>query len=252
VTIGYKVKLQDFEGPLDLLLFLIRENEVDIYNIPIVEITAQYLATMDQIETVDLELAGDFILMSATLLQIKARMLLPREDGLPEELEDPRQELVQRLLEYRRFREISEGLRGLEEACSGCERRKFFDLGRVDPETRDESLLDVELYDLALIYAELAAREPLQEGHRIELFPYTVEDQVRSIRRWLKRRSSFRLQQIYAEAEDRNLVVVSFLAALDLARQQEILLRQAGHLCGIWVFDPSLMDSWLALMRDSA
>ena len=249
---AYKVMLQDFEGPLDLLLFLIRENEIDIYDIPIVAITRQYLQYMEQIDEVDLDLAGDFILMSATLLQIKARMLLPREQQQEEESEDPRRELVERLLEYRQFREISERLQDLEHEMRGIHPRRYFNLDWVEPETRDESLQDVSLFDLACCFAEMQERPRGVVTHDVELFRFTVEDQIRSIRDRLREQACFPLGRVIDDPEDRNLMVVSFLAVLDLARHQEVIARQHNPRSEIWLFDPRQLDDWLRMLRESA
>src|SRR3989338_1388926 len=112
----YQVKLQVFEGPLDLLLYLIRKNEVDIYNIPVATITQQYLEYLNMMQLLDLNVAGEFLVMAATLMQIKSRLLLPQEQRPPEEAEeeDPREELVRRLLEYQRVKEVARHLAALE------------------------------------------------------------------------------------------------------------------------------------------
>ena len=110
----YRVQLDEFEGPLDLLLFLIKKNEVEIYDIPIAEITKQYLEYVALLEIMDLENAGEFVLMAATLIRIKAQMLLPKPELEDEEVEDPREELVQRLLEYQRYKEVAGNLSDFE------------------------------------------------------------------------------------------------------------------------------------------
>jgi segregation and condensation protein A len=110
----YEIQLENFEGPLDLLLHLIKKNEMDVYDIPMAEITKQYLDILDTMKTLNLDVAGEFLLMAATLLHIKSKMLLPKivEDELEEEEEDPRAELVRRLLEYQKYKEVSLTLRG--------------------------------------------------------------------------------------------------------------------------------------------
>jgi len=122
---AYRVKLQNFEGPLDLLLFLIKKNEVDIYDIPIADITSQYLEYVEIIKLLDLESAGEFILLAATLIRIKAKMLLPRpQSDEEEEIIDPRMELVTRLLEYKKFKELAFKMSEIEE-----EQSKFLPAG---------------------------------------------------------------------------------------------------------------------------
>jgi segregation and condensation protein A len=245
-----RFQLKDFEGPLDLLLFLIREHELDIRDIPIVEVTRQYLSWMDQIDDVDLEAAGDYILMSATLLQIKARMLLPRSEEEGEPVEDPRHELVQRLLEYRQFREVSQWLAQHEPAGRDCWPRRWFDLSRIDPEVQDDSLREVDLYDLAGCYAELVRRPPRRVRHDVELFRFSIEDQVRAIREHGELGRGLPLRRLLGEEPDRELLVVSLLAVLDMARSREVLARQAAPERDIWLFDPQRVEDWLLQMRD--
>ncbi|MFC1565241.1 segregation and condensation protein A, partial [candidate division KSB1 bacterium] len=135
---SYQIKLNVFEGPYDLLLFLIRKGEVDIYDIPIAKITKEYLEYIEFIKTLDLEIAGEFIVMAATLMRIKAKMLLPVYIEEDEEIEDPRYELVQNLLEYQRIKDASMSLQGLE-----SERRHYFPRGK-EIEIKGD---DVEYFD---------------------------------------------------------------------------------------------------------
>jgi len=249
---GMRFQLKDFEGPLDLLLFLISENELDIWNIPIVAITRQYMDWMNDIGQVDLDTAGDYILMSATLLQIKARLLLPQE-GLEEiEAEDPRKELALRLLDYQRLRELSRNLGEQEARGRALWPRRWSTLDVVEPGTRDESLQAVTLFDLASCYAALVARPPRRTHHEVELFPFTVDDQVRRIRDRLGQHPLMPLSSLHEERMDRPMSVISFLAVLDLMRRQEISARQTRASGEIWIFDPRRRLEWLRDLRDLA
>jgi segregation and condensation protein A len=250
VKVGYKVKLKDFEGPLDLLLFLIRESEIDIWDIPIVEVTSQYQTWMEDLETIDLELAGDFLLMSATLLQIKARMLLPQEEKVDGEQVDPREQLVERLLEYRQFREVAEHLKDRESRFSDTYRRRFFDLSWVDPEIRDETLEDVDIFSIAQAWMEISVRPKRTTRHEVDLFQFTVDDQIRSIRSRIETEAAFPMRRLLNDDDDKHLLVVSFLAVLDLAKRKEILARQADPRQDVWIFNPSRMKDWLKELRD--
>lgn len=247
---GIRFRLKDFEGPLDLLLFLVSENELDIWDIPIVSITRQYQVWMNEIGEVDLDTAGDYILMSATLLSIKARLLLPQEESPPGELEDPRRELALRLLDYQRLRELSQSLAGLEEEGRDLWPRRFSRLGEVEPGSRDDSLRAVTLYDLARCYAELMARPPRPRHHEVELFPFTVEDQVRRIRDQLAGRSLMPLSKLHEEPMDRPMNVISLLAVLDMVRTRELAARQTRGGGEIWLFDPARSQDWLGQLRD--
>ena len=160
----YGIRLEVFEGPLDLLLYLIRKNEVDIYDIPVAVITAQYLSYLGQAKMLDLERAGDFILMAATLMRIKSQMLLPRlvEPGEAEG-EDPRQELVNRLLEYQQFKEIAEWL-----GEQGLEYRDIFPSNvAASPDDSAESVHPVSLFDLLSAYKHILDHLPDAVIHRM-------------------------------------------------------------------------------------
>lgn len=249
---GMRFRLKDFEGPLDLLLFLLSENELEIWDIPIVSITRQYQEWMNGIDEVDLDTAGDYILMSATLLQIKAHLLLPGEGGEDLEVEDPRQDLALRLLDYQRLRELSQALGRLEEAGHAIWRRRWPDLDMVEPGARDDTLKEVSLFDLACCYAELVARPARPRHHEIELFPFTVEDQVLRIRDQVERRAILPLSGLQGDKMDRPLVVISFLAVLDLMRRREISARQTRTEGDIWIFHPERRLEWLRDLRDMA
>jgi segregation and condensation protein A len=249
---GMRFRLRDFEGPLDLLLFLVSENELDIWNIPIVSITRQYQEWMNEIGEVDLDTAGDYILMSATLLSIKARLLLPQESTPVDDVEDPRRELALRLLDYQRLRELSQSLATLEAEGRELWPRRFVHLGDVVPGTRDDSLRSVSLYDLARCYAELVARPPRPTHHEVELFPFTVEDQVRRIRDRLSREALMPLSKLHEEPMDRPMNVISLLAVLDMVRNQELSARQTWGGGEIWLIDPARARDWLGQLRDLA
>ncbi|MCA9782962.1 MAG: segregation/condensation protein A [Calditrichaeota bacterium] len=248
----YRVSLQDFEGPLDLLLFLIRENEITIYDIPVVEITRQYQTWMGDLDQLDLDSAGDFILMSATLMQIKARMLLPREASEEEENEDPRKELVQKLLEYQQFKEVSEFLKECETENLDVFRHRFVDTSWVDPDVRDETLSQVGLFDLGLALLDLLDNPPGVTVHEVSMHHATIEEQTRAIRQELTRVPCFPLRRLFEGSADRTEVVVSFLAVLDMVRNTEITARQRHSATDLWIFDPERMENWLRKLRETA
>jgi len=178
---SYKVRLENFEGPLDLLLHLIRQQEVDIYDIPIAEVTKQYLEYVDLMRELDLEVAGEFILMAATLIQIKVRMLLPREGPDEEgEEEDPRAELVRQLLDYQRFKEVSEDLGEKED-----NRRRYFTRSYFEREKQYEEkeiiLKDLNLFDLLTAFKTALDNAPRVDSHTVTTVIVTIEDQIKLI-----------------------------------------------------------------------
>jgi segregation and condensation protein A len=225
----YRIKLQAFEGPLDLLLFLIRKNELDIYDIPIEQITRQYLETIFAMQELDLELAGDFFVMAATLMEIKSRMLLPRDlqaidpNATDEDEMDPRWELVHQLIQYRKFKEAATRL----------------------------GELAVERQDMIARYVSVLSprgERPLQNGDRIELWnvfnvvlrrlaeklvvgeihdeQVTVADQMEMLLARLQTQPKFAFSQLFGRTVSLRMVVATFLAILELARLKRLRMRQ--------------------------
>jgi segregation and condensation protein A len=221
----YRVALEHFEGPLDLLLFLIQRDEVDVYDIPIAHITDQYLQFLDAMQSLDLDIAGEFILMAATLMAIKSRLLLPAlavdEEG---EIVDPRAELVRQLVEYRRFRAAAEHLGRLRGERRGvCGRGSAAAL----PES-PEPELEVGLFSLLAAYRHALDQASVRAAARprIAVEPVRIEDRVRMIRLWIGRRPRLRLSELLVEAKSRLEVIVTFMAILELVRLGEIGVRQ--------------------------
>ena len=220
---AFVVELDRFQGPLDLLLHLIREQDIDIFDIPIAKITAQFLASIDGIEALGIDRAGEFLEMAATLVRIKAQMLLPRPT-LDGELEDPRAELVRRLLEYEHFREIA--LR-LEEG--EAERVRHYARGYVPPRperSQAEVPLELtwgELWSAALLLGE-RARTPVD--HHVAARAVPLEAKLDLIRATLARVPRVTLRKLVAPFGDRLHAVVTLLAGLELSRRRSASLRQ--------------------------
>ncbi len=218
----YRVQLEAFEGPLDLLLHLIREHEIDIYDIPIATITEQYLEYLEFMETLDLELAGEFLEMAATLIRIKVRMLLPPPIEEGEAEEDPRQQLVRKLVEYRKFKEAARALAAKED-----ERRPFFQHGVDMAAYRDtaedydtgEFLRDVSLFDLVDGLREVLSRVPQRiDVHAVDMEQVTVEEEMDRIRSVLGKRGSAAFAELFEEKATRLQIVTTFIALLELVR----------------------------------
>jgi segregation and condensation protein A len=224
----YTIKLQEFEGPLDLLLFFIRRDELDIYDIPISRITKEFLEYIHYMETLDLEVAGEFLVMAADLMQIKVKMLLPPEPGEEEE-RDPRANLVQRLVEYKRFKEAAVGMVAQEEAQRKIYYRSYFD---ADPrvtteEEEDESLRDVSLFDLISSFKFAIERMPKKFVHEIVRLNVTLEEQIDFVLDFFSRRSEATFYELVKDMTEKIRVVVTFIALLELIRSQRIVVRQA-------------------------
>ncbi|MBI4352529.1 MAG: segregation/condensation protein A [Candidatus Omnitrophica bacterium] len=219
----YKVRLDVFEGPLDLLLYLIKKDELNIYDIPMTRITGQYLEYLELMQALDLEGAGEFLVIAAVLTHLKSKMLLPPDpEALPEE-PDPRAELVKRLLEYKAFKEAAGTLRVFEEKRSG-----LFTRWGVEPETDpgDLSFLEVSLFDLLSSFLKALKNLPKETVHQVSAEEFTVADKIGFIRKLLSRKESVRFGILFASVRSKPEAVVVFLALLELVRLREVTARQ--------------------------
>jgi segregation and condensation protein A len=221
----HEVRLEKFSGPLDLLLYLIRKDELDIKDIPIARITRQYLDYLEVMRALDLEVAGDYILMAATLIRIKAQMLLPRPEAEGDE-EDPRGRLVAALLEYQQFREASGVLHGLESQ----ERLRSPGAGDMPARRVEETLVgDANVWDLVRAMGELLKRSRSERQHEVVTDPYSVEEQIAFVRSRLVHHERLLLTELLQGRLTRGLLVTTFLALLELARLHMIAIEQAVH-----------------------
>ena len=218
------IKLERFEGPLDLLLHLIKRDEVDIYDIPISKITDQYLHYLELMRTLDLEVAGDFLVMAATLMRIKAKMLLPLPAMGEEELPgDPREELVQRLVEYRQFKEAAGTLKTRED-----ERRSMYERGMLpgEAETGPLPLARVSLFDLLEALNRVMARVQEPTIYEIHAESYAVEDKIEMLTAALRSRGRLSFVELLTGCRSRSEMVVTFIALLELIKLGEALIVQ--------------------------
>lgn len=223
----YTIKLNDFEGPLDLLLFFIKRDELDIYDIPIANITKEFLDYMHFLQQFDLEIAGEFLVMAAELMQIKVKMLLPPEQGEEEEL-DPRANLVQRLVEYKRFKEMSLQMKNFEEEQMKVHYRGYrsADEHVVEEETGEDMIRDVTFFDLIASFKFAMDRMPKKFVHEIEKINVTVEEQIAYIEEYFSRRSEATFYDLVKDFTERIRIVVTFLALLEVIRAKKIIIRQ--------------------------
>ncbi len=219
-----RVQLEIFEGPLDLLLHLIKKNEVSITDIPIAAITEQYLATLDLMQTLNLDVAGEFLVMAATLVHIKSRMLLPFEDDETDEVEgtDPREELVRRLLEYQRFKEAAEEL----EKRDVLTRDVFVRQTAVPEEIEPAGFREVSLFELIGALQRLLERLPKDGAHEITLDKITVREKMTLLLDLLRAEGKVMFDALFGEAKTRMEVVVTFLAMLELTKLRAVRIVQ--------------------------
>jgi segregation and condensation protein A len=233
---AYRVKLQNFEGPLDLLLFLIKKNEVDIYDIPIAEITSQYLEYVEIIKLLDLESAGEFILLAATLIRIKAKMLLPRpQTDEDEEIIDPRMELVNRLLEYKRFKELAFKLSDLEDEQSKVFPRLYYPEFEEQLDGGIELDEDVTLFSLISAFKQVLDRMPRETFHQVQDIPISLEEQIDYILSRLTVSKQITFFDLISHIRDRLIIVVTFIAMLELIKRGELIVRQSDAFGEIWI-----------------
>jgi segregation and condensation protein A len=224
---NYKFQLESFEGPLDLLLYLIKKEEISIYDIPIAEITEQYLQYIEMMKLLDLDGIGDFLVMAATLLQIKSRMLLPPDPTQPEEVLDPRADLVRRLEEYQRIKEAAEQLRLRMEQRQDLFARKI-ETGSLEELKEDakEVYFEANLFDLVTSLTKALRDKPDKGHYEVRCEEYTVEDKITLIQHLLIERPRMLLTEIFEQAHDKMEVIVTFMAVLELCRQKQILVVQ--------------------------
>lgn len=241
---AYQVKLENFEGPLDLLLFLIQENEVDIYDIPVALVTKQYLEYLELMQLLDLEVGGEFVLMAATLIRIKSKMLLPRHRSDEETEEgDPRQELVQRLLEYRQFKEAAYVLGDQADKYDGV----FFrisssEVDEIDlaPEALSEMIgPGLNLWDLLRAFRGVLDRGSDVFERTIEREAISIEDRTSEILFRLHHQNGFFFHELFAGENSRLFMVVTFLALLELIRQRKVDITQTELLGDVWLSNPA-------------
>ena len=224
----YKVKLEVFEGPLDLLFYLIKKEEIDIYDIPIARITEQYLGYLGLMQLLDLRLAGEFLVMASTLMQIKSKMLLPLEEREPEEEEelDPRAELVRRLLEYKKFKEAATCLEDLETERLKTFRRRVIPATFGAPETEEESYFEANLFDLISAFSKILKTIPKKEFLEIISDEFTVEKKVHDLLHLLVVKPVIYFSKLFERAKNKTEIIATFLALLELIRLKEVIIRQ--------------------------
>ena len=239
---SYEIKLDIFEGPLDLLLYLIKKNEIDIYNIPIALITEQYLSYLDIMRSLNLDLAGEYLVLAATLIHIKSKLLLPpaEGDGEEEEGEDPRTELVKQLLEYQAFKEAALSLdqRPLLE-------RDVFKRGAPveeppplteEEELDDDTLVEVDVFELVSAFRRIVAGLDLKEDLEIDTEKMSLTDRINEILDRLTEEGQVTFADLLGERKDRRRIIYTFLAILELMKLRMVRAYQSGSFGAIRLF----------------
>lgn len=223
----YKVRLEIFEGPLDLLLYLIQKNELDIHDIPITLVTEQYLQYLGLMQSLNLDVAGEFLVMASMLMRIKSKMLLPPDEVPPDaplEEQDPRAELVAKLLEYMRYKDAAQELRKMETS-------RMDSFARVAPELEidaaDSPFLDGSLFDLITAFGKVLQHMPKDVFHQVIKDEFTVAEKVQEILGFLGEDGQrVRFTQLFKKASNRLEAITVFLALLELIRIKEVRFEQ--------------------------
>lgn len=226
---AYEVHLEMFEGPLDLLLFLIKKEDLDIYNIPISKITQEYLAYLDMMQELNLDVAGEFLVLAATLMAIKARTLLPSHETNAEEGPDPRAELVARLVEYQKFKQAAKLLEARAEEFRDVHWRGAprFDEG--------EKSLSIGVLDLLQALRDILDRAE-DKGREVLGEEFPIEEKLAKILFLLEKAPSVSWEELFADERKRRGIISCFLALLELVKLQQVFVRQEGNFARIMIY----------------
>ena len=239
----FTIKLPVFEGPFDLLLFFIERDELDIYNIPIAQITDDFLEYMRHMEAMNIDLASDFIVVAATLMRIKAKMLLPRKQIDDEGNEiDPGQELVERLLEYKRYKSVLEDLRRLEEMRAFMNPRGYaaVELRKLaEHALSDAEMESVTLYQRPRVFERMLNRfekdKKTKRTHTVYNYNYSIQDQRAYLLHTLEKDTKTDFETLFGQLENRIQAIVTFLALLELLNAQQVALVQGDGVNNFWL-----------------
>ncbi len=227
MSLAYKVQLENFEGPLDLLLYFIRRDEIDIYDIPLARITEEYMEAIDIMHQLNISVAGEFIVMAANLMRIKAKMLLPKLTLEDEVSDDPRMDLVEKLLEYQQFKDAASTLEAIVN-----DRSQYFAKGYSMPlpdgdEDPGVFLKDVSLYDIGSYFKSVMERMPVIQTYELHREPVSLDDQKSLILSGFNEFGRQTFEYLVTKLKSKLEVVVTFLAILDLTRLFQIKVVQS-------------------------
>lgn len=225
---SYKIKLEMFEGPMDLLLYLVKKDHLNIYDIPIAQVTEQYLKYLNLMQLLDVNIAGEFLVVAATLMQIKSKMLLPVEkvEGSDAEELDPRAELVRRLLEYEKFKEIAESLRQREDAQRQVFTRPKAEAEKETAEPGKDAYFEASIFDLINAFSRALKDVPKEMFYEVIKDEFTIGEKTHQILHLLLVAPVVRLSELFSKAKNKLEVIATFLAVLELVKLGEIVTRQ--------------------------
>lgn len=223
----FNIKLENFEGPLDLLLYFIKRDKIDIYDIPITQITNEYISVIDEAKTLDISIAGEFLFMASLLLRIKTQMLLPRQvDEESLDIDDPRIDLVAQLLEYKKYKNIANKLKNLHFENKNTFFRSSTKVVYDQSPDISDFLQEVTLYEISKIFKEAIENAPTQDSFEIYRETVSLKDQKEFILQRLKTNKISSLKKLVKKLETKIEIIVTFLALLEMIKQSEIICLQ--------------------------
>lgn len=238
----YKIVLPIFEGPLDLLLYFIKRDEISIYDIPIAQITEEFLNYIKLMQINDIEITSEFLLMASLLMQIKAQMLLPSKqniDANPDD--DPRKVLVEQLIEYQLFKEASEALKSKIETQSYIFYRGTFESEIKEIADKLKTFKQLTGWDLIKMYYNVIYRNQLAEATEIKLDPFKIEDEIASIKSTVNRKGQINFSELIL-GKEKPLIVIAFIAVLELVKQKQIFVFQNDYNAQIILFSTAFLN----------
>lgn len=235
----YRIKLEIFEGPIDLLLYLIRKNHFDIFDIPIADITEQYLEYLNVMKTLNLDIAGEFLMMSASLMEIKSKMLLPRDEEQSVEEQDPRSELVRRLLEYQRYKAAADEL----EKKSYLGWHTFKRQPLPDEFSESEEIIEASIFDLIDAFKKVLEKYPSEVIQEIKRDKITVAQKINELIEHLKNVEVLQFNELFRENIELSEVIATFLALLELIRLKLLKVIQPQQFGTIWIYPTEKLKS---------
>jgi segregation and condensation protein A len=227
---GYKTELEGIRAPLGIILYLIRRDNLDIYNIPIARITREYMEYLDLMERLEIELAGEFFVLAATLMRIKAQMLLRKDDDGEE---DPRQDLIRSLIEYKKMIEAAKTFQELEE-----ERRKIFTrpVPEAEKSYREEPVIDLSLYHVMKAFQEIMHQFEAADVREIELEEYTIEEKIIAVLEALRQDNQVLFKDLFKGSASRMELIVTVIALLELIKHAQVKVNQESAFGTIWLY----------------
>jgi len=231
----YKIMINEFEGPMDLLLHLIKKSDIDICDISIVEIARQYFEYINEMEKLDLNIASEYLIMAAELIEIKSSMLLPKREIIEElEEEDPRERLIQKLIEYKKYKEMTTEFKRLEEERKQVYTKEANDLKEFKNIDDSINLGEINIDDLINAFNKLLERKKLDQplNTTITKKEYSVSERSNEIKKMLKNKKNIYFEELFEEIS-KEYIVVTFISILSLAKKQELLIKQDENFSNI-------------------